>query len=88
MSILYKQITVWKRLNATSAIQYFCFGNMSNKQFCVQSGNFYHHPRDKEQALPHLKMAVELFIEIEPADRCDWFATLEGAIAAHDRDFA
>jgi hypothetical protein len=31
---------------------------------------------------------VELFIEIEPADRCEWFETVEDAIAAHERDFS
>ncbi|WFU78591.1 hypothetical protein QA645_29190 [Bradyrhizobium sp. CIAT3101] len=30
---------------------------------------------------------VELFIEVEPVERSEWFGTIEEAIAAHEEKF-
>jgi hypothetical protein len=33
------------------------------------------------------RQLVELFIEVEPVERSEWFGTVEEAIAAHEKKF-
>jgi hypothetical protein len=85
---LYREIRVWKRLSAGSAVCYRCFEDLATHRFCVQSADFFQLPVDDKKLRYHERQSVELFIEIELTGRCDWFNSLEEAIKVHDADFA
>jgi hypothetical protein len=88
MSGLYKELRVWRRVDSHTAVRFFCLLDLATKMFAVQSADFFRLPITKEQLENFDKQYLELFIEISPADRCEWFESLEEAIAAHDRDFS
>jgi hypothetical protein len=85
---LYREIPVWRRLSTSSAVCYRCFEDLATHRFCVQSADFFQLPVTDERLRHHERQSIELFIEIEPTQRCDWFNSLEDAIQAHDADFA
>lgn len=88
MDTLLRELFVWKRLGAGEAVRYVCFEDLSTGRFCVQSADFYRLPV-KPELLRQLELqAVELFLEQSPLDRCEWHASVEAAIEAHDRHFA
>ena len=84
----FQQISVWKTIDSTSAVKYICFQNLENKKYCVQSADFFHAPVDEKQLFQSEKQIAELFIEIPLIERCEWFPSLEAAIAAHELDFS
>lgn len=88
MSKLYKELKVWRHENNETAIRFNCFFDLDSELFAVQSADFFHLPLTTEQIESFEKQYVELFIEISPYERCDWFKSLEEAISAHDRDFS
>jgi hypothetical protein len=85
---LYTEIKVWKRVSDSSAVRYACLQDVALHRYIVQSADFFRLPLQKRQIEDFDKQFVELFIGNPPADRKDWFDSLEAAIAAHDRDFA
>jgi hypothetical protein len=84
---MYKQITVWKHYGGGRVGRLNCFQDLRSNQFCVQSLDYFTLPLDAQRIREMDYQLVELFIEIEPAARCEWFETVEDAIAAHERDF-
>jgi len=42
----------------------------------------------REYVLQQNAMFVELFVETDPKERCEWFASLQEAIADHDKKFS
>lgn len=85
---LYTEIMVWKRLDDKSAVRYFCLGNVKTKKYAVQNADFFRLPFKELQFRASERQLIELFIEISPLERCNWFDTIEEAISAHDQDFA
>ena len=85
---LYKEIKIWRHVNETTAVCFICLENITERLFAVQSANFFHMPITLEQVQFFEKQYLELFIEIPPIERCDWFESLEKAIEEHDRDFS
>jgi hypothetical protein len=53
----------------------------------VQSLDYFILPLDEQRIREMNYQLVELFMEVEPASRCQLFETVEDAIAAHERDF-
>lgn len=88
MEKLYKSISVWRRINNTSAIHFNCLENMYSKKFAVQSADFFYLPITEDQIISFEKQYLELLIETPPDERCEWFESLEDAIAAHNRGFS
>jgi hypothetical protein len=88
MSGLYKELKVWRRVDSRAAIIFSCLLDLARGVFAVQSADFFRLPITKEQLESFDKQYLELFIEISPIERCEWFDSLEEAIAAHDRDFS
>lgn len=84
---LYKQILIWKHLE-DGAVRYCCFENLASHQYCVQSADFFRLPIENKQLTSSNIQMVELFMEVEPRERCMWFDSLESAITAHDQAFS
>lgn len=84
---LFKEILVWKPINNKMAVRYFCFCNLENNTYCVQSADYFHLPMDEEHIKQSKKQAIELLLELPPNERCDWFDSLEQAVADHDNSF-
>ena len=82
---LYKPIDVWKRVDENEAVRYRCFESLKSKRFSVQSADFYRLPFKEQQNVNLDRQFVELFLEADPAKRGGEHATLEEAIAAHDK---
>ncbi len=87
MSLL-RQIFIWKKLDADSAVRYCCFENLETRNFCVQNADFFSLPIDWKCLQQAEERIVELFIESAPHERCEWYDSLSSAIEAHDFDFS
>jgi hypothetical protein len=88
MSGLYKELKIWRRIDNRAAIRFFCLFDLSSGMFAVQSADFFRLPVTKEQLENFDKQYLELFMEISPVERCEWFNSLTEAITAHDRGFS
>ena len=87
MTKTYRELAVWKRIDDKGAVKFRCFEDMDSHAFCVQSADFYRLPLRVDVSAHFDRQFVELFIEIEPMERCEWFASVEKAIAAHEKKF-
>ncbi|HEX4006697.1 MAG TPA: hypothetical protein VHX60_11020 [Acidobacteriaceae bacterium] len=88
MSVLFKAIDVWKRLDDGGAIRYRCFELIPGGRFCVQSADFYRTPLGDKSGGFLDRQFTELFLQQAPDKREQrTFATLEEAIASHDEEF-
>jgi hypothetical protein len=87
MASLYREIFIWKRLGANRGVRYCCFENLETKRFHVQSADFFNLPVTDELVKQHQRQQIELFTEVEPAERVEGYASITDAIEAHDRDF-
>ena len=88
MTNYYLEQKVWKRRDASTAVLYRCLLDIRTNMFAVQSADFFHEPFGHEQLLSSEKQFLELLVQTEPADRCEWFESLDKAISAHERDFS
>ena len=87
---LFKEISVWRRLNDETVQKYRCLQALPDGGFCVKSSHFYRYPLslDDEQ----IKQAEYYFIDGLFQDGLvelmkETFGTIEEAIAAHEKDF-
>jgi len=87
MSSLYREWRVWRRIDAEHAVMYACLERLNDRLFGVQSADFHKLPPSDAIMGAHARQFVELFIELDPGDRCAWHESLEEAIACHDREF-
>lgn len=85
---LYKEILVWKRLDEYLAVRYCCFHDMQSGKYAVQSADFFRIPFVETQFREFEKQFVELFIDVSPKERCDWYDSIEEAIKTHDECFS
>lgn len=83
----YFEQKIWKRRDAVTVVLYRCLQNIHSGKVAVQSADFFREPFDNLQLLNSDKQFLELLNQIDPADRCDWFESLDAAIAAHEREF-
>lgn len=84
---IFQEVLVWKRIDNTSSVRYFCFHDLVTGQYCVQSADFFNTPIDTKQVQQFQKQSIELFAESSPIERCEWFESLAEAIKCHDEDF-
>ena len=87
MSRMYREISVWKRNGDRKAVRFRCFEELESHLFCVQSTDFYSLPLTTDAAAQSDRQFLELFMEEEPVERSGGFATVEEAIAAHEKEF-
>lgn len=85
--MLYQELFVWKRVDEQSAVRYSCVLNRMTGKFTVQSADFFRLPLSQEEVQQFHRQFVELFCEIDPAERAGAFDSVEEAIAAHERRF-
>lgn len=87
MSDLYREISIWKRVNESMAIKYNCFEIVGLKKFCVQSADYYSFPLNSQDTADLHQQYLELFLEEVPEERSSAYDTLEEAIKNFDDDF-
>lgn len=86
--LLFKEISVWKRINEDTLIRYRCFEQLPDGGFCVQSADFYNLPVDQATIQYHEREFLERLAESSPATRSGLvYASLLEAIAAHEAYF-
>jgi hypothetical protein len=83
----FRAFDVWKRKGSDEVIRYRCFENLSTGMFCVQSADFYQSPVSVDRISQLEKQLIELLLEQSPIKRSGSFATIEEAIADHDKSF-
>ncbi|WP_054995774.1 MULTISPECIES: hypothetical protein [Pseudomonas syringae group genomosp. 2] len=88
MNKYYSSQVVWKRIDENQAVRYLCFYDLISKKYAVQNAEFFYVPVSKERLFEADMNALELFIDIDPAERCDWFEELLDAIKNHELDFS
>ncbi|MFK4383959.1 MULTISPECIES: hypothetical protein [unclassified Bradyrhizobium] len=84
---MYRELSIWKRIDAERAVHFRCFEDLASHLFCVQSADFYTLPIASDARSGFDRQFAELFIEVEPIERSEWFETVEEAIAAHEEKF-
>jgi len=84
---MYRELSIWKRIDSERAVHFRCFEDVASRLFCVQSADFYALPVTANARLQFDRQFVQLFIEVEPMERSRWFATVDQAIAAHEEEF-
>jgi hypothetical protein len=84
---MYREQSIWKRIDAQRAVNFRCFEDLVSHLFCVQSADFYSLPIALNARSNFDRQFVELFIEVERVERSEWFGTVEEAIAAHEKTF-
>jgi hypothetical protein len=90
MGTLYRQVIVWKHrsdFEADTAVRYCCFESLKTGLFHIQSADYFRLPVNEVGKQQLDRQCIELFVETDPQDRTKGFASLEEAIAAHDRCF-
>ena len=87
MSKMYRELSVWKRIDGKTAVRFRCFEDLDSHLFGVQSADFHTLPLKAEVAANSDRQFIELLMEIEPAERCSWHTSLLDAIAAHEESF-
>lgn len=87
MNDLFIEIPVWKRLDSKRAVKFNCIKNAASGKYNVQSADFY-YAKEAIKEREFQQQFVDLFIELPPEERVDWYNSIEEAIAAHEREFA
>jgi hypothetical protein len=83
----YREISVWRRIDGKRAVRFRCFEELEFHLFFVQSADFYSMPLKADVAAQSDRQFLELLMEEEPTERSRGFATVEEAIAAHEKEF-
>ena len=83
---LFRQISIWKRLDQKKAVRFSCVEDVEMNKFAVQSADFFTIPIKGEQISYLERLFPERFIEVEWEQR-EWFDSVEEAIADHENEF-
>lgn len=88
MNRYYSSQFIWKRTGKDKAVRYLCLHDLTSNKYAVQNADFFYLPLAKDRLLEADTNSMELFIEIEPLERCDWFDKIAEAIEDHDLKFS
>jgi hypothetical protein len=85
---LFKEISVWRRVDDNTLLQYRCLQALPDGGYFVKSSHFYREPIDGEQ----IRQAQFYFLDGMLGDALsaipkECYETLEEAIARHEDDF-
>ena len=83
---LFRQISIWNRIDDNRAVRFNCIEELSTHKFTVQSADFFTLPIKGEHLAYFERSFPERFIDVEPEQR-KWFDSIEQAIAAHQAEF-
>lgn len=86
-NILYSQINIWQRYSSKEARCYRIFKNLKDDTYAVQSVDAFHPPIDEKLFAQYNTQLLELFIEIDIAERETFYPTIEEAINKFNEDF-
>lgn len=84
---MYRRVDVWRRLSSIECVRYCCLEDLELGRFCIQSADFFRLPVNTERISNAEKQFVELLVDVDPRERCNWFGSLQEAIAAHEQEF-
>ena len=87
---LFKEISVWRRIDDETLLRYRCLQVLPDDGYCVKSSHFYRYPLshdDGQIAQAEFYFLDSLFQDGLPAAAKETYKTLEEAIAKHDKDF-
>lgn len=87
MNSYYQSHLVWKRINEHSVVRYFCWYDLVRRKYAVQNADFFYSPISIQELSGSDKNSAELFMDIDPAERCDWFDDILEAIKNHEIKF-
>lgn len=84
MHKFYEEVAVWRRIDHGCAARHCCLRNLTADRYSVQSVDIY-RLRFLQSRLLFQAQFIQLFCEIDPCLKAGAFASLEEAIAAHER---
>ena len=87
---LFKEISVWRRLDDNTLLRYRCLQLLPDGGYCVKSSHFYHYPlklNDEQIKQAEFYFLDGMFQDGLPEMAKDMCNSLEEAIAKHDKDF-
>ena len=80
---LLREISIWRRSETGGAIRYTCFQRLDTMQYGIQSSEKYASAKSAHgDSDDRIAMFLDLFIDVSPIERCEWFDTLELAVEA------
>ena len=85
---MYERIEIWLRRDDKQLRRYQCLRRLTDSMFAVQNADTFEEPTSKDDSRIRDFMFIELLLETDPSERCEWFKSPEAAIAQHDLDFA
>jgi len=86
---LFKEITVWRRIDDNTLQRYRCLFILPENRYCVKSADFCYWPLDKEQLRQQDYYYIDsLFQDALENIAATTYETLEEAIRMHDQEFS
>lgn len=79
MTMLYKEIYVWEKINSKHAIRYTCFELLETNEYVVQTADYFYEEGSMSSDFFH-RQQVELFLEDAPEERMMTAKTIKEAI--------
>jgi hypothetical protein len=83
---LFRQISIWNRLDHKRAVRFSCVEDIDTHKFTVQTADFFTVPIKSEHIAYLEKLFPERFIEGDWEQR-KWFDSVEEAIASFENEF-
>lgn len=84
---MYERIEIWKRDGAECVIRFQCLRRASDGMFAVQNADYFRNPISTSVVQSSDLRFVELLLDDDPENRCDWYSSLNEAISHHEQDF-
>jgi len=84
---LFLEMVVWRKTESKMAIRYNCLQRLDSLQYGVHTADVFASMDAAGNADGGLALFLDLFLDVSPVERCQWFDTLDQAIQAHDALF-
>jgi hypothetical protein len=84
---MYERIDIWKRVGPGLAIRFQCLRRVSDGMFGVQNADYLRSGSRGVDAQASEARFIELLLDDDPTNRCDWFSSLSETISVHEREF-
>ena len=85
---MFERIEIWKRVARNLAIRFQCLRRVPDGMFAVQNADYLRPESHGADMQASESRFIELLLDDDPSDRCDWFSSLSEAISAHEKEFA
>lgn len=87
---LFREISVWRRIDDDTLLRYRCLQVLPDGGYCVKSSHSYSYPlslNDGQIKQAEFYFLDSLFQNGLPEAAKETYGTLEEAVAKHDKDF-